>query len=85
MLAGLVQAPSADDPLIHFASARARQAHVLIRLIDTGTLTWRQASRAYQQPLHLTHRGPGGCPACWLPSAEPGTRSPSAALACPGR
>jgi penicillin-binding protein 1A len=62
MLAGLVQAPSADDPLTHFASARARQAHVLIRLIDTGTLTWQQASRAYQQPLHLTHGGTGGCP-----------------------
>ena len=60
MLAGLVQAPSADDPLTHFANARARQAHVLIRLIDTGTLTWQQASRAYQQPLHLTHSGTCG-------------------------
>lgn len=62
MLAGLVQASSADDPLIHFANARARQAHVLVRLIDTRTLTWQQASRAYQQPLHLTPGGTGRCP-----------------------
>lgn len=68
MLAGLVQAPSADDPLTRFANARARQAHVLIRLIDTGTLTWQQASRAYRQPLHLARGGTCQCsygmPAC---------------------
>ena len=61
MLAGLVQAPSVDDPLSHFANARARQAHVLIRLINTGKLTRQQASRAYQLPLHLTHGRTGGC------------------------
>jgi penicillin-binding protein 1A len=63
MLAGLVQAPSVDDPLSHFANARAREAHVLVRLIDTGKLTPRQASRAYQLPLHLTHGGNGRCSA----------------------
>lgn len=61
MLAGLVQAPAADDPISHFANARARQAHVLIRLIDTGKLTRQQASRAYQMPLHLTRGHAGGC------------------------
>ena len=36
MLAGLVQAPSADDPIAHFAVARARESHVLGRLVATG-------------------------------------------------
>jgi membrane peptidoglycan carboxypeptidase len=54
LLAGLVQAPSAYDPLAHPALARAREAHVLGRLAATGTLTHAQAERAYRQPLHLT-------------------------------
>jgi membrane peptidoglycan carboxypeptidase len=55
LLAGLVQAPSAYDPLVHLALARAREAHVLGRLAATGTLTHAQAERAYRQPLHLTN------------------------------
>jgi len=58
MLAGLVQAPSADDPISHFASARAREAHVLVQLIATGQLTQQQASLAYQAPLHLAPQAP---------------------------
>lgn len=53
LLAGLVQAPSADDPLSHFSNARAREAHVLGRLVATGRLTQAQAARAYRQRLHL--------------------------------
>lgn len=53
MLAGLVQAPSADDPLTHPAAARARESHVLGRLVATGTLTQAQASGVARQPLHL--------------------------------
>jgi membrane peptidoglycan carboxypeptidase len=53
MLAGLVQGPSADDPIAHFANARAREAHVLLRLIATRTLTPAQAAQAFRQPLHL--------------------------------
>lgn len=61
MLAGLVQAPSADNPLAHYSVARAREAHVLGRLAATGKLTQAQASQAYRQPLHLVG-GPGtGC------------------------
>ena len=61
MLAGLVQAPSADSPLAHYSVARAREAHVLGRLAATGQLTQAQASQAYRQPLHLVG-GPGtGC------------------------
>lgn len=61
MLAGLVQAPAGDDPLSGFANARAREAHVLARLINTGKLTPRQASAAYQLPLYLTRDGTGRC------------------------
>ena len=61
MLAGLVQAPTAYDPLTHLAYARARQAHVLIRLIATGKLTPRQAGQAYRKPLHLARGRSAGC------------------------
>jgi len=65
LLAGLVQAPSADDPLTHLAIARAREAHVLGRLVATGRLSLVQAQWAYRYPLHLI-RGPAtGC----LPAA----------------
>jgi penicillin-binding protein 1A len=66
LLAGLVQAPSGNDPLAHASSARARESHVLGRLAATGTLTQAQAERAYRQPLDLTIRRPGvpGRPLC---------------------
>ena len=51
MLAGLVLAPSADNPLDHPARARAREAHVLGRLVVTRTLTRGEASGAFAQPL----------------------------------
>lgn len=46
LLAGLVQAPTADDPLRHPDRARARQQHVLGRLVATGRLTHAQARTA---------------------------------------
>jgi penicillin-binding protein 1A len=51
LLAGLVQAPSADDPLQHPLIARQREEHVLGRLVSTGTLTPTQANAALAQPL----------------------------------
>jgi penicillin-binding protein 1A len=57
MLAGLVQAPSLDDPLISYANARARESHVLGRLAAVGALTPAQAAAEYARPLHLI---PGG-------------------------
>ncbi len=63
MLAGLVQAPSAYDPFTHLAMARAREAHVLGRLVATGKLTQAQANRAYHQPLGLTRGHAAGCAA----------------------
>ena len=63
LLAGLMQAPSADNPIAHLTVARAREAHVLGRLVATGALTQAQAARAYRAPLHLVG-GPGtGCAA----------------------
>ena len=52
-LAGLVQGPSADDPIAHYARGRAREAHVLGRLVATGKITAAQSARAYAQGLHL--------------------------------
>ena len=43
LLAGLFQAPSAYDPFLHPDRAANRQAHVLNRLVDVGTLTRAQA------------------------------------------
>ena len=61
LLAGIVQAPSLDDPFAHYANARAREAHVLGRLAATGRLSQAQAAQAYRQPLYLS-RGPHpGC------------------------
>ncbi|MDT0275190.1 biosynthetic peptidoglycan transglycosylase [Blastococcus goldschmidtiae] len=45
VLVGLVQAPSAYDPLVHPELAKARQAHVLDRLVDVGTLERADADR----------------------------------------
>jgi membrane peptidoglycan carboxypeptidase len=61
MLAGLVQAPSTDDPLTHFANARAREAHVLGRLVATGRLSFAQAQSAYRSPLHLVRGRASRC------------------------
>ena len=63
LLAGLVQAPTAYDPLANYAVARARQAHMLARLTATGSLTPAQARRAYHQRLHLTGGPSTGCAA----------------------
>jgi membrane peptidoglycan carboxypeptidase len=62
LLAGLMPAPSSYDPVTHFAYARAREAHVLGRLVATGALTRAQADRAYRQPLHVRHGRPARCP-----------------------
>ena len=63
LLAGMVQAPTADNPIAHYAVARAREAHVLGRLVATGKLTQAQARRAYRAPLHLIGGPAKGCTA----------------------
>jgi penicillin-binding protein 1A len=47
MLAALPRAPSADDPVRHYARARAAQEHVLDRLQATGALSAAAATRAF--------------------------------------
>lgn len=54
MLAGLVQAPSLYDPIDHPAAGRARQRHVLDRLVATGRMTQAGANAVAAEPLGLT-------------------------------
>jgi penicillin-binding protein 1A len=60
-LAGLVQGPSADDPIAHYARGRAREAHVLGRLVATGQITQAQSTAAYAQRLRLVGGSGTGC------------------------
>jgi membrane peptidoglycan carboxypeptidase len=53
MLAGLPQAPSAYDPIDHFALAKQRQQHVLEQLAATHMLTVEQANSVYHEVLPL--------------------------------
>jgi membrane peptidoglycan carboxypeptidase len=62
MLAGLVQGPSLDDPLTHPANARAREVHVVGRLVATGKLSAAQGRAALAVPLpSLIARAGHGC------------------------
>ena len=61
-LAGLVQAPSVDDPIAHYARGRAREAHVLDRLVATGKITATQSAEAYAQGLRLVGGSGRACP-----------------------
>ena len=53
MLAGLLQAPTAYDPLHHRALAKLRQQHVLDQLVANHRLTAAQAAAAYRARLPL--------------------------------
>lgn len=53
MLAGLPQAPSAYDPLLHLALARDRQRHVLDQLVANHFLTPAHAAAAFRTKLPL--------------------------------
>jgi Transglycosylase len=60
-LAGLVQGPSADDPIAHYARGRTREAHVLSRLVATGKITAAQSAAAYAKGLQLVGGSGRGC------------------------
>jgi membrane peptidoglycan carboxypeptidase len=51
LLAGLVYAPTADDPLASPAGALGREQHVLGRLVSTGALSQAKASAYLRIPL----------------------------------
>ncbi len=53
LLAGLVQSPSADDPISHPQAARKRRSEVLTRMQELGHLTAAQEQAALAAPLGL--------------------------------
>ncbi len=57
MLAGVVNAPSVDDPVTNPGNARARLQHVIARMVAVGYLTTAQARQALAAPLGLTRGG----------------------------
>jgi penicillin-binding protein 1A len=61
LLAGLVQAPTTDDPLAQPAAGRAREQHVVGRLVAVGALTQGQASSYLAIPLDVLLANAGGC------------------------
>ena len=61
MLAGVVNAPSVDDPINDPVNARARLAHVIARMVAVGYLTSAQGQQALRTPLGLTA---GDNPSC---------------------
>jgi membrane peptidoglycan carboxypeptidase len=54
MLAGVVNAPTYDDPLVYPAQARARLVHVIDRMAAVGYLTEAQQAAALKAPLDLS-------------------------------
>ena len=60
MLAGAVNAPSYDDPLVYPGQARARLVHVIGRMAAVGYLTQAQETAALHAPLGLS--ATRGCP-----------------------
>jgi membrane peptidoglycan carboxypeptidase len=61
VLAGLVQAPSAYDPIEFPKLARSREQHVIARLVATKTLTRHQAAQAMAVPISQLTASSGGC------------------------
>lgn len=53
LLAGLPQAPSLYDPLVHYRLAKARQQQVLQAMAKYGVISASKAAKAYRAPLHL--------------------------------
>jgi membrane peptidoglycan carboxypeptidase len=53
MLAGVVNAPTVDDPVLHPAAARIRLEHVVGRMVAVGYLTVAQAAHVLATPLGL--------------------------------
>ena len=54
MLAGAVNAPTYDDPLVYPVQARARLVHVIERMAAVGYLTKAQQAAALKAPLGLS-------------------------------
>jgi penicillin-binding protein 1A len=61
MLAGVVNAPSVDDPINDPANARARLEHVIDRMVAVGYLTKDQGQQELRTPLGLTSGTSSSC------------------------
>jgi monofunctional glycosyltransferase len=61
MLAGVVNAPSLDDPIADPVSARQRLEHVISRMVAVGDLTTSQANAALSASLGIVPRDQAGC------------------------
>lgn len=61
LLAGLVQAPSQDDPIDHPAAGQAREQHVLGRLVAVGKISQASADSYLKVPLSGLLASAGGC------------------------
>ena len=61
MLAGVVNAPSVDDPVSDPGNAQARLEHVIARMVAVGDLTAAQGQQVLGTPLGLTAGGSSGC------------------------
>jgi membrane peptidoglycan carboxypeptidase len=61
LLAGLVQGPTLDDPLDNPAAGRAREEHVIGRLVAVGTLTQAEANAYLAIPLKTLLSSAGAC------------------------
>jgi membrane peptidoglycan carboxypeptidase len=53
LLAGLIQAPSADDPILHPQAARDRQLDVLRSMVRNGDITTGEGTAVLARPLAL--------------------------------
>lgn len=78
VLAGLPQAPSADDPLTSPAAARARQYDVLRSLVRVGAISSARAEAVLARPLPL--RGGSSLPPLRVAVRVGSAISPTAAL-----
>jgi membrane peptidoglycan carboxypeptidase len=61
LLAGLVQAPSVDDPLSYPANGLSREQHVLGRLVAVGAISQASADAYLKVPLSVLLAHAGGC------------------------
>jgi membrane peptidoglycan carboxypeptidase len=61
MLAGVVNAPSVDDPIDDPVNAHARLTHVIGRMVAVGYLTPAQGAKVLATPLGIVPRDQAGC------------------------
>jgi membrane peptidoglycan carboxypeptidase len=61
MLAGLVQAPTTDDPIDNPAAGRTREEHVIGRLVAIGAISQADANAYLAIPLSTLLSQHGGC------------------------